>query len=320
MVDNLIDNHGGLHNRITHEIHLEPFCLKDTEEFLRTNSFRWNRLQIAQIYMMMGGVPYYLSLLDNKESVAQNIDRLYFNHNGELRNEYNRLYKSLFKNPELYIRIVELLAKNKKGLTRNEIKDKLNLATGGSLTTTLENLVNCDFVRKYFVKERKVKSTDGIFQLTDLFSLFHLSFNNKNKNDEQYWSHTINTPTQNTWYGLAFERLAMAHIPQIKRALRIDGILTEYYSWRSKTNNSQIDLIIERADQMTNLCEIKYSTGLYSISKQEDEKLRNRINDFATETGSKSGIFLTLITPFGIKDNSYSSEVTAQVSLDSLFE
>lgn len=323
MVDNLIDNHGGLHNRITHEIHLEPFTLKETEEFLNSSSFKWNRLQIAQMYMMLGGIPYYLNLLNKNESTAQNIDRLFFHHNGELRNEYNRLYRSLFKNPEQYIRIVELLAKNKQGLTRDEIKNHLGLATGGTLSSILKNLVNCDFVRKYFVKDKKIKSKDGIYQLIDFFSLFHLTFNKNNKNDDNYWSHTLNTPTQNNWFGLAFERLAMAHIPQIKKALRIDGILTEFYSWRSKDKETktktQIDLIIDRADQMINLCEIKYSTGVYTITKNEETKLRNRISDFTTETRSKVGILLTLITPFGLKENIYSSGISAQVTLDDLF-
>lgn len=321
MVDNLIDNHGGLHNRITHEMRLEPFTLKETEEYFIKNSFRWSRLQIAQSYMILGGVPYYLSLLDPTESISQNIDRLYFNHNGELRNEYDRLYKSLFRNPEQYIRIVEILAKNKKGLTRDEIKEKLNISTGGGLSYILESLVNCDFIRKYYVKHKKIKNNDAIYQLTDFFSLFHLHFNNKNKNDDRYWSHTLNTPTQNNWFGLAFERLVMAHIPQIKEVLRIDGIHTEYYSWRSKTSSTgaQIDLIIQRADQMINVCEIKYSMGEYSILKEEHLKLNNRINDFRTETQTNDGILLTFISPFGLKENIYSSDVNAQIILDDLF-
>ncbi len=321
MVDNLIDNYGGLHNRITHEIHLMPFTLKETEDYLNKKSFKLGRLQIAQIYMIFGGVPYYLSLLNPNLSVAQNIDKLYFSRNGELRNEYTRLYKSLFKSPDQYVRIIELLSKNKKGLTRDEIKQQLGISTGGTLSSLLENLENCDFIRRYFVKDIKIKSKEGIYQLTDFFSMFHLSFFNKNKNDGEYWSHTLNTPTQNNWFGLAFERLAMAHIPQIKRALHIDSIHTEYFSWRSKNieNKAQIDLIIQRADQMTNICEIKYSLGEYTITKDEAKKIANRITSYSSETRSKNGIFLTLITPYGIANNVYSGEVAAQVLLDDLF-
>ena len=124
MVDNIIDNHGGLHDRITHELHLHPFTLGETEEYLKANGFRWNRLSIAQAYMILGGIPYYLSLLDNGQSLTENIDRLFFSADAELHREYDRLFKSLFRNPQPYVKIIQLLSSNRKGLTRNEISEK----------------------------------------------------------------------------------------------------------------------------------------------------------------------------------------------------
>ena len=322
IIDNLIDNHGGLHNRITHEIHLHPFTLKETAEYLADGGFKWNRLMIAQIYMVLGGVPYYLSLLDRKRSVSENVDRLFFSPDAELFREYDRLFSSLFKAPLPYLKVVQMLSENGKGLTRNELANGLGWTTGGNLTKILTNLEHCDFIRKYNVREKKINNKNGIYQLTDFYTHFYNSFCRKRTTDDRYWSNTLNTPRQNNWYGLAFERLCMAHIPQIKKALGIDRIHTEYYSWRSRESKpaAQVDLIIERADNVTNLCEIKYSKGPYSIDAKEESRLRSRISDFETETGINTAIHLTMITTFELKANVHSSEVTNVVLLEDLFE
>ena len=191
----------------------------------------------------------------------------------------------------------------------------------GHLSEYLQNLIKCDFIRYYFVKTKKIRKTNGLYQLTDFFTIFHNTFLTRPNNDEHYWSHNLQTPLMNTWLGLAFERVCMAHIPQIKRCLGIDRIGTEYYSWRSKTseNGSQIDLLIERADRIINLCEIKYSTTPYSIDKSEEMKLRIRQSDFAEETGTKYAIFPTMITTYGIRKNAYSGYIQEEVTLDDLF-
>lgn len=322
IVDNIIDNHGGLHNRITHEMHIHPFTLHDTEAYLTTHGFKWNRLAMAQTYMVLGGIPYYLSLLDNALSLPANIDQLFFSRDAELKKEFDRLFKSLFKSPQAYVDIIQLLANNKKGLTRKEISEKLKKETGGHLSKLLVNLENCDFIRKYNVRERKINSNNGIYQLTDFYIQFYHDFCSKHTTDEHFWENSINSPKQNTWYGLAYERLCMAHIPQIKEALGIQRIRTEYYSWRSKESvpAAQVDLIIERADQIISLCEIKYSKGIYSLDAKEEERLRNRITDFAVETKVKEAVQLVLITTYGLKDNAHSTEVNDRVVLDDLFK
>ena len=322
MISNLIDSHGGLHNRITHEMHLAPFSLYETEEYLKERSFTWTRLQILQIYSALGGVPYYLDLLQKSQSVEQNIDRLFFSEYGELRREYDRLYVSLFRNSELYTKIIELLAKTKQGITRKEIAEKISITSGGTLTNALKELINCDFIRAYYTREKKIKKTELMYQLTDLYTLFYINFCNKPATDPAFWSHINGKPIQNTWYGLSFERFCMHHIPQIKKALHIEGIYTEFYSWRSKysTPAAQIDLIIERADNIINLCEIKYSIAPYSITKEEELKIRNRLADFQAETGIKKGILTTIITTFGIRPNMHSGVAQVEITLDDLFE
>ena len=183
MVSNLIDSHGGLHNRITHEIHLAPFTLAETEEMLLANGFAWHRLSILQAYSIMGGIPYYLGLLEKDKSLEANIDRLFFAGRGELKREYNRLYSSLFKNSEIYMNVIETLASCKKGLTRKQISEKIKTAWGGTLTKVIRELVNCDFVRGYNTRERKIKQKDQIYPLTDLYTLFYMQFCHKATTD-----------------------------------------------------------------------------------------------------------------------------------------
>ncbi len=322
MIDKIIDNHGGLHNRITHELHLSPFTLSETEQYCSAYGFPWGRLSILQTYMALGGIPYYLSLLDNAQSPAQNIDRLFFGEHGELRREYDRLFRSLFTAPDTYTTIISALAESKQGMSREEIATKAKLTNNGHLTQQLNNLVNCDFIRRFNTREKKIKTNEQFYQLTDMFTLFYHTFAKRNTTDTHYWSNMIGTPTMNTWLGLAYERVCMLHIPQIKQALGISGIHSEYYAWRSKQSTPavQVDLIIDRADQVINLCEVKYSEYPYSIDKHEEARLRARIGTFCDETVCRKSIQPTYITTFGINRNMHSGIVTGEVVMDHLFQ
>lgn len=321
MIDNIINNRGGLHNRVSHTIYLPQFSLHETEAYLRSRKFTWPRQMIIETYMMLGGIPYYQSLLNPRESLAQNIDHLYFRKNAELSLEYRRLYASLFKQPEPYIRIIEILGKHKQGLTRSEIASALKIPSSGTLSKQLENLVHCDIIRRYITKSNgKAKTNDAYYQLIDLFTLFHLYFS-KQLSTEDYWEQRLNTPLINTWQGLAFEHVCMVHIRQIRHALGLDKIAVEYYSWRStRSPRSQIDMIIERADRLVNLCEIKYVQSEYVITAEEDKKMRNRTSAFVLETKTRAGILPTWITPYGLFPNNYSVSVNHQILIDDLFQ
>lgn len=322
MIKNIIDSHGGLHNRITHEMKLQPFTLRETEQYLVSQGFQWSRLSILQSYMMFGGVAYYLSLLNKSLSLTQNIDTLYFDANGPLRREYKRLFKTLFHLPEPYTEIVGLLARNKKGLTRAELLKSMNKESGGNLSEQLENLVECGFIRKYKIREKnKIKSKDGIYQLTDMFSLFHLNFSDRAGDDSHYWANHLGTSEINSWLGLAFERVCLLHSDQIKEALHIDTISTEQYSWRSSgsTPAAQIDLIIDRADDVVNVCEIKYSAKDYSLTENEANKMAYRLSTFRRETGTKQSLYLTLITASPLVENINSDGIPVKLSMNDLF-
>ena len=320
MVDNIINDHGGLHDRITHTIYLHQFTLSETERYLSTHGMKWPRQTIVEAYMVFGGIPYYLSLLDSQRSLAQNIDRIYFGKNSELKNEFHRLYSSLFKSPDAYVKIVELLFKNKKGLSRKEIVAKLGKTSNGNLSKQLLNLENCDIIRRYSVKSKgKLKGKDSFYQLIDFFSLFHLTFSKK-ATSEKYWEQRINTPMINTWQGLAFEHVCMSHIEQIRQALGLGRIAVEYYSWRSNESpRAQVDMVIERADHLVNLCEIKFSKSEYKITASDDRDMRNKSEAFLLDSGLSYCILPTWITPYGLKKNLYSEDVQYQVSLKDLF-
>lgn len=321
IIDNIIDNHGGLHNRITHEMYLRQFNLCETEQYLDENGFVFDRYTICQLYMATGGVPYYLSLLDNSKSVAQNIDSLFFGENAQLKNEFERLFKSLFKNSEPYLQVIEALCAAPYGITRDEIALKAKLLSGSRLTLILRDLENCDFIRHYRTRGKKIRENQYIYQVVDMFTMFYFRFCRKETTDDCFWTHSLNTPEVNSWSGLAFERICLLHISQIKKALGIDQIHTEYYSWRSATTEpkAQIDLAIERADKMINICEIKFCDAPYSISKDEDLKLRIRLANFKTETATRCGLLLTMISPFGISNGKYSNQVKGLITLEELF-
>lgn len=321
MITNIIDSKGGLHDRLTHELHIRPFRLKETEDYFIANGFQWSRDIIAQAYLALGGVPYYLSLLSPQESFVQNIDRLFFGPDEKLRREFKRLFTTLYRLPHSYIEIVKQLCEKKKGATRQELAKLLKVSNNGLLGQKLEDLVQCDLLRKIPVREKKIKKNEYIYQLADFFCIFWLTFIQRAELETNYWQHHINTPEINSWLGLAFERLCLSHVEQIKQALRIDGISTIQYAWRSKHSDpgAQIDLVIERADKIVNLCEIKYSQETYTLDKDEYEKLLNRKSSFINETGLKHTPWITIIASSGLAKGMYSDMVQSVVSQDDLF-
>ena len=322
MTDKLINGHGGLHNRITRGMHLSPFTLHECELYLQEAGIRYNRYQIAENYMAMGGIPYYLSLLDRSLSMSQNIDALYFTPDAPLRREYDSLFRSLFNDAELYRSVVEVISRKNKGLTLREIKKELKLQDSGRLTEVLKNLISCDFLDKYY-SFGKVQR-DAIYQLTDLYTLFYLRFvNGNNPRDEHRWTNMLDNPARTAWSGYAFEQVCLQHVSQIKRRLGIAGVLTDVCSWFNEGDDGhrdQIDLVIDRRDQVINLCEIKFSRAPFELSRKYIELLNTRLERFRTHTGTRKALHLTMLTTYGLAPNQYSGMIQSEVVLDDLFD
>ena len=322
IINKVINDHGGLHNRVTKQIALQPFTLKACEMFAQSKGLEMSRYQLAECYMVFGGIPYYWSLLEKGLSLAQNIDKIIFAKNGKLSNEFNQLYASLFKSPEQYIDIVTALGKKKVGMTREEIIAATDKYSNGALSKVLDELEYCGFIRKYNGFDKKSKQ--AIYQLIDNYTLFYFKFIQQNENnDEHFWSAYIDSAMHRAWSGLAFERLCMAHTQQIKAALGIAGVLSNVYSWRKEademSDGAQIDLLIDRKDQVINLCEMKYSLSEYAIDAEYEQKLRNKKSTFINATNTRKAVHLTMVTTFGIKTNAHSGIVQNEITLEDLF-
>lgn len=262
-------------------------------------------------------------MLKKGKSIAQNIDAIFFDQNAPLKNEFKYLYASLFKNPERYMTLIQTLGTQKRGLNRQKIIEKAGIKNSGAVTNQLAELEECGFIRKYV--EYGKKKRDAIYQLIDNFSLFHLKFM-ENATDEHFWMNSENTPETNIWKGLAFERVCLQHINQIKEGLGIKGVLTNVYSWECESDDekgvygSQIDLLIYRKDQVVNICEMKYSTKAYLLNATEYEKIQERISDFQVVENTGFAIHPIVVTPMELKGNKYSSEIQQIITMDDLFK
>lgn len=322
MLDNLINEHGGLYGRVSYEIKLSPLSLKECEEFFKSKGIRLSRYDIAQSYMILGGIPFYLKYFKKGLSLAQNIDNLFYNEGAKLRFEYGRLFSSVFKNPELVRSIVEYLYTKNSGYTRKEIVHKLNMTDGGAISDALEALIASDFVMKYvpFGSTRKVDH----YKLTDPFCLFYLRFvNDRNEMSIDFWEENIHTQTVVVWRGLAFENLCFKHIKQIKSALGISGVSSTQSVWSKRaddTDGTQIDLLINRSDNVVNMCELKFYSEDFSVKKEYYRVLKHRQELLFDSLNKKTAIIHnTLITTYGLTYNEYSGVFQKVITLDDLF-
>ena len=329
IIDNVIMNYGGLHNRLTCQVHLQPFCLKECKQYCESKSLGYKDRQILEAYMALGGIPYYWSFLKKGQSVAQNFDRMFFQTGGELVQEFNALYASLFKNPKRHIAVISALAKKKCGLQRTELLKAAKLTDNTDFTKALQELEQCGFIRKYTTIGKKNK--DAIYQLIDNYTLFYFDFISENVNgDEHFWSSQSATSIHTGWAGRAFERVCMQHVAQIKAALGFSAVISSVHSWSYKGlkdpvtgktihKGAQIDLLIDRNDDTINLCEMKYTNAPYTITEEEDEKIRNRKETFIRESGTEKTVLVTMITAFGLTPGGYADDIQCQLTMTDLF-
>ena len=316
----LFQNRGGLHNRITRRILLQPFTLAECRMYAEVMGFPTDELSLLESYMTFGGIPYYMSLMNKNLSLTQNVNRLCFSVGGELRDEFNNLYASLFNNASRNITVVEALGKKKSGLTREEIKKLTRLPEGGSLSEALEELELCGFIRKYIPFSRAKKGM--LYQLVDHFTLFYIAFIKDSPTDDSYyWMKKRETQPFRVWRGYAFEQVCLSHVRQIIQEIGIAGVITHIESWRSEQSDpgAQIDMLINRNDNVISLCEMKYTDAEFSITKKYAQELRNKRIAFIEETGTKKAVQIALITPVGIKRNDYYDIVQAVVTSEGLF-
>lgn len=329
ILDNLINAKGGLHNRITEAVRLNPFTLSETKKYLEgVMNIKLNLMQILDLYMVMGGVPFYLSKLKKNKSAAQNINELCFSKDGILYSEFPRLFKSLFEAYEINLRIIRAIAKFRYGISFSQLLKKVGKKAGGRFTDRLNELEAAGFIEKILPYGRKKR--DHYYRVSDEYTMFYLDWiedlMGKMPADSNYWMEISKTASWNSWSGCAFEIICHKHVNKIINALKIHDAGCLVGSWRyipdaaKKSDGAQIDLLLDRADEAISICEIKYSAKEFSIDKSYAKNLKNKIDVFQRQTKTNKQLFLALITTMGLKNNTWSEDLVDEViKLDDLF-
>jgi uncharacterized protein len=323
MIEHVVRNKGGLYNRLTRQMILQPFTLYEAETFLERKKAGMDRYQILQLYMVTGGIPHYLNGVEPGMSAAQAINQMCFTRNGLLAGEYDSLYYSLFNNADAHMNIIQALGRTQAGLTRSRLLAEAGLADAGSATRVLNELEQSGFIGRYLPFGKKVK--ESLFRLTDFYSAFYLRFMvNARPSGAGYWLKKMDSPAWRAFSGFAFENICFYHIPQIKQALGISGIHSEDACWFHKGTadeaGAQIDLLLDRADHIVEVLEMKFSKDVFAIDKQYHEALQKKLSVFRRVTGTRKAVWLAMVTTMGLQPNIYSNGyVQQQVDMQALF-
>lgn len=328
MLQKLIYAKGGLHNRLTESIRLQPFTLRETRDFLDSRKIELPEDKILELYMAMGGVPLYLQQVRKGLSATQNINKICFTKNGLLYNEFDNLFASLFKHSERHLKIIRIIAGKRYGISREELIKKSGIKSGSSLNDPLKELIEAGFVADFIPFGNKKKNI--YFKVIDEYTFFYLKwiegikstvFSSQNMN---YWNQQVRSASWNSWAGYAFEGIVQKHYDAVKKALRIENIPCDAASWRGNRKDgkgAQIDLLFDRGDGVVSICEIKHCRNEFTIDKKYKQELENKLDVFHDKYKTRKHLFLVMITIFGLKVNDYSKEIVAnEVILSDLFE
>ena len=331
MVDKVVRARGGLHNRITRQIVLLPFTVPETRDFLRARGSRMGLAQVVELYMAVGGIPYYLEHVAPRHSAAQAIQALCFDRSGILRDEFQRLFTSLFEAGLEHERIVRTIAGRREGILRSELVAALGTASGGGLAKKLRSLEDAGFIAR--VTPWGHKKRNLAVRVVDPFVFFHLRWiegSPRGVFDDAvagHWLDQIRTPAYRSWAGFAFETLCMQHAGAIKEALGLGGVAAEVGAWRyvppagsRHTRGAQVDLLFDRADGVITLCEIKHGQEPFTVDKAYARELRDKIEIFERVTRTRKDVQLALVTTHGLRRNIWSEDLVDQdVSLEQVF-
>lgn len=324
MLDRLINAKGGLHNRITHRLRLEPFRLGEVRELLARRGLRRGTMQALELYMAFGGVPYYLLQVPSGMSASQAIGHVCFGQAGQLRDEFGRLFASLFDDASDHERLVRAAATSRGGMSRDELIAAAGLKSGGRATRWLDELEAAGFLARFVPYGRTTR--DASYRLVDEYSLFHLRWiepapaSSFGARGTKHWISKASSPAFRAWAGYAFEGICLKHTAQIEKALGIDTMANEVGTWRHVARRgahddagAQVDLLFDRPDGIINLCEIKHAAEEFVLTKALAKELVTKAEIFRARTNTKKEVVTTLITTLGLRPGLWNDEVIDSV-------
>ena len=322
IIRHIIDDYGSLSNRITTQIHLDVFTLSESKIFLEQQGHKGlSHKTVVDYYMVLGGVAHYLTLLNKDLSFVQNINRLFFAKNGILRTEYNRLFRSLFKNHQVHEKIVDSLSIGWSGQSLAELGKRKGLTKGAALSNALKELEASNLlVKRYRYGQKK---RDVLYSIRDPFIYFYNKWIKSVSqldfiSNPNYFLAVYKSQSYKSWCGFAFENIAHQHILAIKKALGIAGVITKNHYWRANntvSKGAQIDILLERADDVINIIECKYHNTPFTINKRYAAELENKETIFIENTGFNGSVQIVMLSSAGLKENAYSQSILSR-SLD----
>ncbi len=321
IIKNVIKDTGNMFQRVTKKVFIEPFTLAETEAFFKDREFDWSREQIAECQMIFGGLPFFFDLMNPSHSLNQNINRLLFNKDALYRDETRRLLEATLSESPVYDQILSKLAFAKYGIKKSKLQEEIG-ASNGTYGRAIQDLVDCGYIIEY---KKKYEEYNPLYiQIMDPFLLFHYHYLSKGRQNDSYEDLISDIGRYDNWRGQAFEILCFNNTHNIKASLGIRGVKTEVYPWYNSEDNknerAQIDMVIERADNITNLCEIKYTNRPFEVDASYEQQLLRKRDVFKAKTGTSQALKIIMISAKGLSGTAYTSFISDVITLDDLFE
>ena len=334
--DKILKNaRGSLYQRVTHQISMYPFDLKETKAYLlEQKGFMIDNKTVTDIYMIFGGVAKYLSFLNPNESSAENIDRVFFSIHGSMYREYDELFSSLFADKSDYYKsVIELLCTRRSGFSLSDISKAFNEKLGGKLRLAIAELEECGFIKGLSKYGNSVRGVN--YMIVDPYILFHHKWiKGFSRNDiatlpNNYWLHKSSSQSYAVWSGYAFEIVVMVNIRLYLNAIGRLGFFSGVYHWQHMAKSedeqgAQIDMVVNYGNNIFDILECKYYNSEYVISKEYAKNIKNKLSMFkkyGLYSKQKSELRLVFLTSYGVKMNAEAHSLNiSRVCLDDLFE
>ena len=76
---------------------MSPFTLSETKHFLTSHKIKLNHAQVLEIYMAIGGIPFYLKQIKKGLSATEVIEDLAFSKDSFLLGEFDNVIFIMIK-------------------------------------------------------------------------------------------------------------------------------------------------------------------------------------------------------------------------------